>query len=473
MKADKSKTIFLILILIIILVVLICILNKKQKTEAFEVPGCEDLLSRKYDGVNTIQSYISSPVPNNLSITQKYIGGTGGSVKADETIYKEKRAQMDRISRVLGFLRSNNTPCGNETFITILDKFAKEKSLSRFDMVQNQTAFVTIQQLSIVMSITANIKSRTLTDSRWPAIQRWFAETSQIYARYFNGEQLDISTFCSPTVFFQNRFMPVSEAIQKKAPFKTFNRLNNIQLSKLIMLAMSAVLNNDDIAMQRVVAETIDHIDRNKYEDDFKPRAERVVSNDNNGQGTYNFQCGFIASEANRRGLILHYNSYYMMFIWSLFLIFKSFSTPSKNYMEPFYKYKHDISLVVRNLTDPTSIKTTSTPQNAGILYINKYKNIYMSKIKYDLTKPPPENPSQPAMQTLSAEDAAEHLDYFMYFFGVMDRTISPTVCDNRGKAASSTIPNIEVPLPKISAEHLTNSEEVVNSITALRRNMP
>ncbi len=360
------------------------------------------------------------------------------------------------------YINATNVNCADEIFLKILDKFAKDKALSRFDMVQNQTVFVTIQQLSICMAITATMKSRNPTDRRWPTIQKWFSETSDIYARYYSGEQLSIDTYCSPNVFFNNKFMPRKEAQDRGAPFKTFNRLNNIQLSKLIMLAMSAALNNDESAMNDVVNETIDHIERNKYEDDFKPTNERIVSNGNNGKGTYNFQCGFIASEANRRSLILHYNSYYMMFLWSLFLIFRSFSKSSKgstDYMEDFYKYKHDIGLVVRNLTDPTSIRTA--PKNtAGQIYINKYKDIYKQKINFDLKD----------MNTISTSDADAHKAYFQYFFGDMDMKISAKDCIN-GKIVIKKPETItgESQLPDEDAVHLTTSKEVVEAITALR----
>lgn len=340
--------------------------------------SCSPLLSKKYDGENTIQSYLSAPVSNNLSITQKYIGGTGGSVKADTTVYKAKREVLDDMTRLFGTLKADNSVCGNETAIRILGKFAKDKALSRFDMVQNQTCFVTIQQLSITMSHVLRIRAQTPKDPQWIPIQKWFVDTSQIYARYFSGEQLSISTYCSPQVFWKNKFMPVAEAQRRKADFKTFNRLNNIQLSKLIMLALVAVMTRDNKALQKVVDETIDHIDRNKYEDDFKPRNQRIVSNDING-GTYNFQCGFIASEANRRSLILHYNSYYVMFLWTLFYIFKAASTKNKDWMQPFYKYKNDLSLIVRNLTDVSSVRSTATNKTAGQIYINRYKKLYIS----------------------------------------------------------------------------------------------
>ncbi len=361
----------------------------------------------------------------------------------------------------------SSIPCADEIFLKILDKFAKDKALSRFDMTQQQTVFVTIQQLSICMAITATMKSRNPTDRRWPAIQKWFAETSNIYARYFSGEQLSIDTYCSPTVFFNNKFVPRKEAQDKGASFKTGRRLNNIQLSKLIMLAMSAVLNNDESAMNDVVNETIDHIEKNRHEDGN----DNIVSNDNNGKGTYNFQCGFIASEAGRRSLILHYNSYYMMFLWSLFLIFRSFSKSSKgstDYMQKFYKYKHDIGLVIQNLTDPTSIRS-APPKTAGHIYINKYKTIYMQKIKYDLTKPPPELPDDPAMKTISTSDADAHNAYFKYFFGNMDMTISASDCKN-GKIEKSVTITGQSELPDEDAVHLTTSKEVVEAITVLRR---
>ena len=420
----------------------------------------------KYMGQNTIKSFIELPSPNNLSLTGRYIGGTAGSVLVNMDDYRSQREVIDRIGVALAFLEKQSTICANDLVIQVLDKYAREKALSRFDLYQNGTCFITIQQLSIIMSVAISIKARTQTDARWPAIQKWFAETADIYARYFEGEQLSIEKYCTPTVFYNNKFIPVAEAIRRKLQLKTFTRLNNIQLSKLIMLALVAVLNNDTKRMQKIVDEMIDHIDRNKYDDDFKPRAQRVMNNSVNG-GTYNFQCGFIASESNRRSLILHYNSYYVQFLWTLFYIFKAVSTKDKDYMQPFYKYKNDISLVIRNMTDPSSVRTTATPQNAGRIYIEKYKKVYMDLIKYDLTQPPPENRNQPAMQLMSAKDAEIHNTNFAYFFGTMDMKIPRNACDQRGKPVSLTG---MTEIPNVGLVHSTTSMKIFESIRVLQK---
>ncbi len=463
MKYPKQALIYLIG-LIVVLVATLYFLQYQGFQNA--PSSCSSLLAKKYDGENTLQSYLSAPVPNNLSITQKYIGGTGGSVKGDERAYMARRDALDDMSRVFNTLKMDNSACGNETALRCLEKFAKDKALSRFDLVQNQTCFVTIQQLSMTMSHVFRIRAQTPNDPRWAPIQKWFTDTSQIYARYFSGHQLSISTHCSPQVFFQNRFMTIAEAQSRKASFKTFNRLNNIQLSKLIMMALAAVFSKDNGALQNVVDEMIDHIDRNMYTDLFDPPAKRIVSNDKNG-GTYNFQCGFVASEASRRSLILHYNSYYVMFLWTLFYIFKAASTKDKDWMQPFYKYKNDLSLIVRNMTDVSSVRSTATDKNAGQIYINQYKKLYMDKIKYDLTQPPPENRNQPAMQLISAQDAEVHKTNFAYFFGTMDMKISSNTCDMRGRPVSLTG---MTQIPTVSLVHSSQSKELFESIQSLAK---
>ncbi len=449
----RSKLLWILLVLIAVLGIALYIL----RTEGFQTQDCSSLYAAKYDGTNTVQSFLDAPVPNDLSLTGRYIPGTGGSVLTDMTAYQKQRFAIDQVAIVLDYLERRVSPCGDQIVLEILHKYAQQNALSRFDLYQSQTAFITVQQMSLVVSSALSVKTCTRNDPRWPAIEAWIVQTNDIYTRYYNGEQLDIDKYCSPTVQYKGTFIPLADA--KKDTRITFRRTyaqNNHQLMKLILNLMVAALTKNTTGIQAVVNELLTHIEYNKQVD------LPLVDNSKDG-GTYNFQCGFIASESARYSMILHYNSYYMMFLWTIFYILRAVSTSSKDYLQPFYKFKHDISLILRNLTDPSSVKTTATPETAGQIYINKYKDRYMSLVQYDLTKPPP-NTTQPIMELITSNQASTHLKNFAYFFGTMDTTIPITTCDMRSKPVSlaGTTPMPDVNLTNSS----TSSKILVESIS-------
>jgi hypothetical protein len=352
----------------------------RKWVEVEQPPVCSTLVER-YTSLMNKQSLQKVEIPPLYKPT-----GFGDTI-ADIDAYKKAMAEYNELRDTIVSLSSPGNCYNRNKCLELLKKCQQDDALK---VVSPSSILVVMSGLCDIMNGICRLKASDLKK-----------QPGRL------SEYADIDPWLNKIV------------LRLEVPFRV--HLNNIQLLRLRFLAISAARNQNITDLTKVKNDVISVIDNNMYTatNNGKIWIDNATASKT---GSYNFRCGFVISEGARRENILHYNQFYMGFLWSLMLVFKA---ASESLFKDFYKYKYDIGLIVKNISMATLLPPNTHPDEINTaqtkIYIDRYKDLYTS-IGQTLTNMPP----------LPNSLRNYHLTMYKFFYGEFEPNKPNPTCDAR-----------------------------------------